>query len=49
MDSDEDSDEQQPEVQEEEHPGQVIQGSNEHRIVLHEDKKYYQDHSEMYP
>lgn len=27
----------------------MVQGSNEHRIVLHEDKKYYQDHEEMYP
>jgi 116 kDa U5 small nuclear ribonucleoprotein component len=28
---------------------QVLNVSNEHRIVLHEDKKFYISHEEMYP
>ncbi len=28
---------------------QVLATSNEHRIVLHEDKKFYISHEEMYP
>lgn len=28
---------------------QVLPVANEHRIVLHEDKKFYQSHEEMYP
>lgn len=28
---------------------QVLGTSNEHRIVLHEDKKFYISHEEMYP
>lgn len=28
---------------------QVLNVSNEHQIVLHEDKKFYVSHEEMYP